>query len=240
MRNTIKQILLVSLFCLLASGQVMAQEDTTPEADSQAPAYRFPDEERLEEFRNSEDFQYLEQAAPGKSLWDRFWAFVKRVLSFLFGGQSSSLLGNVIRFLIYALALGAVGFAVYRLILIRTGRITAKTSGESLNPEVAEEDIHALDFEKLLTEAVAGGNWRLAIRLRYLQTLKLLSDRELIDWEPYKTNHEYGHEIGTGDLRERFERISRYFDYAWYGEFQVNEKHYQRVGEIFSEMKGSI
>ena len=92
----------------------------------------------------------------------------------------------------------------------------------------------------VLKKAIANGDWRLAIRLKYLQTLKLLSDEHLIEWEPYKTNHEYGNEIGSGDLRLKFERISHYFDYAWYGEFQVNEKHFDRVREIFTEMRSGI
>ncbi len=242
MKNIIKHIVLTLVLITGWAAPLSARQDSLSAPATPAevvPEYRYPDPSRLEEFRDDDDFQYLDEAAPGESLWDRFWDYVKRILNYLFGGQRGGYLDDFFRILIYAMALAVVGFAIYRIVMIRSGKIATGGEGNDIRSEVLAENIHELDFESLIQEAASNRNWRLAIRLRYLQTLKLLSDREYIQWEPYKTNHEYSFEIGTPPVRERFDRISYYFDYAWYGEFNVTESHYERVGALFHDMKRS-
>lgn len=239
MRNITSHILIFLLFWMALPGSLTAQTDSVMRK-TEVPDYRYPSVDRMDDFRASEDFQYLDQAAPGNSLWDRFWAFVQRVINYLFAGESADALSLFMRLLVYGLMAFVIGFAIYRLVQIRSGGISRQAEPEPLAAGLTEENIHELDFNALIEEAVSNNNWRLAIRLRYLQTLKLLSDRDLIDWEPWKTNHEYSTEIGSAALRNQFERISYFFDYAWYGEFSVDESHYRRVGSIYQEMSQTV
>nr|WP_262905325.1 DUF4129 domain-containing protein [Hymenobacter nitidus] len=84
--------------------------------------------------------------------------------------------------------------------------------------DTAAEDIHSLDFNTLLAQAEAAGNYRLAVRLGYLAVLKQLTDHGLIRWQPEKTNHDYLRELTAGSLRPAFQEITRQFEYVWYGE----------------------
>lgn len=55
-------------------------------------------------------------------------------------------------------------------------------------PYTVEEDtIYGVDFPGGIAEALSRQNYREAVRLLYLQTLKQLSDAERIDWQLYKT-----------------------------------------------------
>jgi Domain of unknown function (DUF4129) len=96
--------------------------------------------------------------------------------------------------------------------------------------DVQGEDIHGLDFEALLTTAETAGNYRLAVRLGYLQVLKQLTDQGLIRWQPDKTNHDYLFELPAGPLPDAFRELTRQFDYVWYGELDdLTPAHYAQA-----------
>ena len=80
-----------------------------------------------------------------------------------------------------------------------------------------------------LAEAEAAGNYRLALRLGYLQLLKLLSDQNLIRWQPDKTNHAYLAELPGEHLRAPFRELTRQFEYVWYGELPLPAGLYQQA-----------
>ena len=239
MKNIIKVFLYIVILLCGVYPDVQAQPDSVANSTSTiaVPEFRYPDEDHINEFKLDEDFNYLNQAAPGQSLWDRFWAFINRLINYLFVGSSDGYLNLFIRIVIYGTALFTIGYALYKLLYLRFVKNVTTSEEESLGLQISEENIHDLNFDDLLQEALENHNWRLAIRIRYLQTLKFLSDNELISWEPYKTNHEYSYEIEKPELRNQFERISYYFDYAWYGEFDVDKEHYERVGDILTQMK---
>lgn len=233
--NTIKGLLFYLFFIVISFSGVSQSVDSLNQTLQKIPEIRYPSEERMEEFRANDDFNYLEQA-PGKSLWDRFWAFIQGILSKLFTPENGSLLSTLVKIVIYSLVTATIVYLIYKLVMMRYSKVLNENENASLNPTINEENIHSLDFDELIQEAITNSNYQLAIRLRYLQTLKLLADREIIDWEPYKTNHDYSYEIQELSQRRAFDKISYYFDYAWYGDFSVEKYHYDRVGEIFDEL----
>src|SRR5690606_20168955 len=53
------------------------------------------------------------------------------------------------------------------------------------------EDIEAIDVETALERAIKEGNFRLAVRLYYLDLLKRLNETGVIVWKKDKTNRDY-------------------------------------------------
>ncbi len=203
---------------------------------SRTPDTRQFNDAELDEFRTDSDFDYLQQA-PGKSLWDRFMNYLNNLWNYLFPDGDESWMEFIFRAIIYIIVTATVVYIAYKLVMMRFSRVVKKQDDSSLQVEISEENIHHLDFDGLVREALENKNYRLAIRLRYLQTLKLLADNKVIAWEPYKTNHEYSYEIQKRETRLAFDRISYYFDYAWYGDFTVDKVHYEKVGELFNQMQ---
>ncbi|HCM77624.1 MAG TPA: DUF4129 domain-containing protein, partial [Cytophagales bacterium] len=65
--------------------------------------------------------------------------------------------------------------------------------------------------------------YRNGIRLIFLYALKMLADKQYIQWQAGKTNHDYSDELGAGELKTNYNQLSRYFEYAWYGNFLIEE-----------------
>jgi hypothetical protein len=63
-----------------------------------------------------------------------------------------------------------------------------KSSSSKKRVNELNENIHEIDYDQDIKEAIAAGNYSLAVRLLYLQTLKTLSDNALIKWNINKTN----------------------------------------------------
>jgi hypothetical protein len=134
---------------------------------------------------------------------------------------------------VYALLAGAVVFVVLKLLDVDLtaafGRAPRRRT--ALDYDTATENIHELDFATRLREAEDGGNYRLALRLGYLELLKHLTDQGLIDWQPNKTNHAYLRELADSrpTARAPFSELTRQFEYVWYGELALPAAGYQQA-----------
>ncbi|GAB3850332.1 hypothetical protein GCM10028822_15570 [Hymenobacter terrigena] len=194
-----------------------------------APRLRRPDAARLRELRGQREFQYVEPATRAEqSAWSLFWARVWQTVIEWLNSRSYS---HFWRWVLYALFLGAGVFVVLKLLQIDFTALLGRSPRRvPLAYDTAPENIHEVDFATRLAEAEAAANWRLAVRLGYLQLLKSLSDRGLINWQPDKTNHAYLAELSpTGSIRADFREITRQFEFVWYGELALSGPLYERV-----------
>lgn len=96
--------------------------------------------------------------------------------------------------------------------------------------DVEEENIYGVDFEKELSEALASNDFRSAVRIIYLQTLRFLADKEWIDWRIFKTPTEYLYELKPVVLRPAFRDFTNRF-------LQVRYGNYQATPELFAAMR---
>lgn len=129
------------------------------------------------------------------------------------------------------------GFVSVLLWYLASGNI--RLFRKSSTPIVSEEepliaeDIFALDYGKEIENATAEKNYRLATRLLYLRTLKHLSDHGLINYTHERTNSDYLSQLrGTRHYRDFF-RLTRDFDYTWYGKFELTGEAFAIVQNDF-------
>ncbi len=216
-----------------------AQEvDSLVLIDESAVEVRRIDSEKINEFQSDSDFDYARGVVPGKNLWEMFKEAVVKFIQKLFSFQVGRV--NIVNILLYTICILAASYAIYKLIQMQSQKVFVSEKEKSLDYSVHEENIHVLDFEPLIAEATQQGQYRRAIRLIYLHALKKLSDARKIDWQPGKTNHDYMAELSDTRLKTGFGDLSYFFDYAWYGEFDVEEKHLLRVRETFDNWAKSI
>lgn len=183
------------------------------------------------------EFQYDDITIPRENLWDRFWkSFWKMVNGFL-----STKTGNTIfNWSIDAIAVAIIIFFVLRLIGINKSGLFAEDGSATLGYNIENDDIHGIDFDAAIAAAAVKQNYRLAIRLLYLQTLKLLADNALIDWRINKTNAAYVQELKAHQGQLLFLQLTNYFDKAWYGESNVDAKQFDLLKELFSQFQQQI
>jgi hypothetical protein len=214
-----------------------ARPDTTqaaplpPDAAAQPPVRR-PAASRLQELRGQRDFQYREATpASTNSFWGRLLAWLFRQFSRIFDTKGGRVAWDTI---IYGLMGALLVFAVLKLLQVDVTKLFGRAARSlPLAYETGQENIHELDFAEALAQAEAAGNLRLAVRLGYLQQLKQLTDRDLIDWQPDKTNQIYLRELEASrpGARPAFAELTRQFEYAWYGELPVPPALYRQVRE---------
>ena len=103
------------------------------------------------------------------SFWNWIWDLYDEIMS----TESGRTTMNIIYIL---LALFAIGFFVFRV--MRMNRVAMfATNVANTHYSIEEENIHSISFEEAIKDATLNGNYRLAIRLLYLQNLKLLADK---------------------------------------------------------------
>lgn len=106
--------------------------------------------------------------------------------------------------------------------------------------EEITEDIFAINYQKDIDRAAAQGNYRLAIRLMFLRVLKNLSERNIIRYKQDKTNLDYLMEVQPTAHYRDFFKVTRNYEYSWYGQFAINEEAYRIIRNEFDQFDKSI
>lgn len=89
-------------------------------------------------------------------------------------------------------------------------------------------------WELALHDALRIPDYRLAVRIHYLNSLQELHEKGLIRFEIEKTNWDYIHEL-SNDHKKEFIVLTKYFEYIWYGEFSVDEARYLELKQRFKQ-----
>lgn len=203
--------------------------------DSTLLSKRNFDKASLSEFKANSDFDYKLAPTVAESLWDRFLQWLSQLLSAVFTGATMTNWGRV---LVYAGAF--VGFMAILLTILKVNAFRVFYSGAdrgTVSTSIFHENIHEMDFDALIREALQKGKYRDGIRLLFLKSLKILTDEQLIYWQAGKTNHDYVEELSEGELKTNFNELSFYFDYAWYGNFSVNEDTFHKTEKLFNALQ---
>jgi hypothetical protein len=98
---------------------------------------------------------------------------------------------------------------------------------------VGEDTIYGVDFALKIASSLSRHDYREAIRLLYLQTLKQLSDEKRIDWQLYKTPTQYIYEVRM----PAFQRLTHHFLRVRYGNFEATEELFQTMLSLQGEVK---
>lgn len=184
----------------------------------------------LNDYKSKREFQY-EVKAKGLNAWDRFWIQFWNWVSKQFDRKGVKL---SLKILFWALVAGVMSFAIVKIVGMDKIRLLIRGEKSGLGEfTVAEEDIHGIDFKKAIAKATEEKDFREATRLLYLQSLKELSDKSLINWAAHKTNIDYSSELSKSGLQEGFSQLTRFYEYAWYGEFMPAEEDYHKIAGIF-------
>lgn len=194
------------------------------------------DKEAISDLKDQKEFQYDEVKGRQLSAWDRFWLWFWSTINKLFVGAASNVFS---RYFFIGLGVALVVFIVVKI--IGAENIFSKKPKETILPyDVITENIHEIDYEQELHRLISEGKYRLAVRLLYLQSLKKLSDAQIIQWQPEKTNYNYLMEIKRPELKNDFSKLTLQFDYIWYGDFPIDKDRFEPINQSFNQFKTQI
>ncbi|MVT10921.1 DUF4129 domain-containing protein [Chitinophaga tropicalis] len=142
--------------------------------------------------------------------------------------------------LILALLIGGLITATYTY-LKRNGYIsTKKEAATGTDIKLTDEDLEITVYEQQITDAIAQGKYRLAVRLLYLQTLRLLSDKQIITYSREKTNAAYLRSMISTPWYKAFAGLTLDYEYIWYGERPVSSEQFKTVHNQFSQFMNEL
>ncbi len=236
-RHTIVALCCGLTFLFSASGAAQSKTTTLRFNDSVRVEARTFSEETIRRFQEDGDFNYGIRRKATLSWWERFKYWLSQQLARLY---HHTYFGTIYDILFYLFCFAVLTFAVLKL----TGTSVTQLFHRNNNNKVlatipSEENIYAINFEEEIAQAQREGDHRRVIRLRYIYALRKLADRQLIRWRPGKTNYDYQAELASTALREPFQRLSYYYEYAWYGNFPADQAMAERVERLFRQIEAS-
>lgn len=192
----------------------------------------------------SDEFNY-EVKIPEKGVWDRFLEWLSYWFKKAFGFSDMKTSAKYADLTLKWIAILIVVYVIYiivKLILNKEGQwiFGKSTTKKVLKYDDIEQNLKNIDFEKLIKETLISGDKRLVIRYYYLWLLKKMSENNMIDWNPEKTNSDYIYEIKNESLKSDFGYVSYLYNYIWYGEFNLDEITFAKAQKTFEKTLKSI
>jgi hypothetical protein len=223
---------LILFFCFVAAFAVQKKElkkgkhiYKVIKVDSSVVAIRNFNSAALKKYSSDDEFVY-KQTSEGLSFIQRFILWFRQLFNNKAYQQTNY---DFYEYLYIGLAAVVIVFIALRFNQInitgmfkREAKKTEIPYGESL------ENIHEISFDDEIMKAISARNYRLAVRLLYLRSLKQLNDAQLIHWQIEKTNTTYLTELTDTDIRQSFGLLTTQFEYVWYGDFAVNQDSFQQ------------
>lgn len=172
--------------------------------------YGLREEQKQAENENNSDFlEKLIRALSSKTARVLIWSLVISFLAFLF----------------------IVYLVNNKMLLATKGRKIKQEEGELS----ATENIFDIDFKTSINKAIADNDLRLATRLYFLQMLKQMSLKNIIQYGFDKTNMDYLFELNGTPYFKDFATASRNYEYVWYGKFGITKEQFDDLKSSFSK-----
>jgi hypothetical protein len=135
---------------------------------------------------------------------------------------------------------GFAGFLILYLAGSNVGLFRKKKRAVDENmaeTELSTEDLFAINYQREIDKAILQGNHRLATRLLFLRLLKNLSENNIIEYKQGKTNLDYLIQLQATRYYPDFFRITRNYEYSWYGQFDVTEEKFALIKKDFDQFE---
>jgi hypothetical protein len=189
------------------------------------------------------EFVYELELKP--SIFQRFIQWLARMLAKIFNFEATQRSFDIVEIVIKVLIFVAIGlmiFFIVRALLKNEGYwvFAKKADAAAIRTSDVETNVLETDFDELIKNAVRDKNFNLAVRYYYLKSLKILSEKSIINWDAEKTNSDYYFEIQNEKLKDQFNYVSYIYNYCWYGEFDLNIANWEHAENTFLTFIKSI
>jgi hypothetical protein len=209
--------------------------------DNSNVAVRIPARQELERFRKDKNFQYEKKVISGNSVADVLNSWVdwlyRKFFSRIFSKETQPF-WRIFPYIVMAAALVIVVIALRRGDFF--GLFPRKRGPKGEVTYDPEENIHEIDFDFMIKKFMDDSEYRLALRYRFLKTLRDLSAIGAIAWQKEKTNRDYVKELARDSVRSSFNELVNIFEYVWYGSFNIDKKFLEQINERFILFDSSL
>jgi len=199
---------------------------------------RLLSDDLLDKYKNDPEFNYDGGPEEADDWITKIKNWINQQLAIL---RSSKTYSTLLDYLYYALMIAALILIIRGLIKAdRRGLLFGKINSNEIKMIESEEDISQINFDELIAAAAERKDYKLAVRYLFLKSLKLLSEKELIELRNNKTNYQYLSEIKNNRISSAFQIATSRFEWIWYGDFPVDDNVLKSSQNDFNELFGLI
>jgi hypothetical protein len=209
----LKYLFCVLLFCA-AHNSFGQQIREVP--DSVADAMK-----KEEAFKYANDPSFWQKEKPGGSS-----ALIRLI--------AAMLESPVMKWVLYLIIAIVLAYVIYQVIAVNNFFTGPRRIGKKSRASLGGDDVPE-DVEERIAAAIAAGEFRQAIRYYYLKTLGLLNAGHKIQLHAKSTNYDYMQQMQDQSNGNDFRRLTRIYEYVWYGEFQPDATQFEMIRSGFNQ-----
>lgn len=206
--------------------------------------FRIPQESEIDKYRNDKRFDYVEKKKAQNWAWyEKFRLWLKDIFDRFNlnpNVENPSFSFEPLFWIFLVVLIILIVVFIFKFFNINPKTLFGKKKMDAPDISIYTEDVNEMNFDILIANAIASGDYRLGTRYSYLSCLKNMSDKSIITWKPNKTNYSYQYEIGNTALRSTFVDSTYIFEYVWYGEFPLDESLFGAVKDRLDQLKTMI
>lgn len=173
------------------------------------------DSAMLNALRNNPDFGYSRELVQVKS---STWQWMSDRLAEWYQNLFNSVLPNEDNWYLWLIAAAVMIGIIIAIVVLRNRYLLRRKENTDSGYVVTDDTIYGIDFEQQIKVALDRDDYRTALRMIYLQTLKWLDDNHHIHWQPQKTPSQYVREYQCAP----FNTLTTLFIRIRYGGFEAD------------------
>jgi hypothetical protein len=142
--------------------------------------------------------------------------------------------------LIWTIIIGGFASVIIWFLINSNVRLFSKKVKTIYGGDQIPDNIFEINYNEEISIAMREGNYRLAVRLHFLRLLKNLAEKNAIQYKEDATNFDYLLQLKNSTFYNGFFKVTRYYEYAWYGGFMVNEELYRTIKNDFDSLDAQL
>jgi uncharacterized membrane-anchored protein YhcB (DUF1043 family) len=153
------------------------------------------------------------------------------------GPQMDSL--EWLKYPLIAIFIGLLIYLIVRFAHTRNLKLAKEFNSDISMLDGQPEDLDLWELPEMLEQALGQQDFRLAVRIRFLILLKGLQERGWLRYAKDKTNRTYVRELHPRKEADPFSKLTRAYEYAWYGGLEVSHADFERFESQSSQIDAS-
>ena len=193
------------------------------------------DKEKVAAYQADRRFDYDAQLdLPDYSWFDMLSRWFNDIFNSIFSGSFGENVTKPVMIILFLVMIAAILAFIYNK---RPELFMRNRRKKAIPYDVEKENIHEINFDVEIDSALRSGDYRLAVRLVYLQTLRILSDSKQINWQIHKTPTEYLYEVKDKGIKLPFSELTNHFLHVRYGNRSASVELYETMVDIQRTIK---
>ena len=189
---------------------------------------------KIAEYQSNKKFDYSSYTVETDyGLWENIKNWLAKMLNYFFESDTAT---EIAGWLLIAILVTMVLLVIY-FIYKKRPELFSKEKRAPHTYQVEKENIYTIDFEKEINMALNINDFRTAIRILYLQTIRFIADKNWIEWQIYKTATDYVYELKHTNIKTPFSDFTTKFLQVRYGNFIATREEFDKMCFLQEEIK---